>query len=265
MVFAPQKEGHIVNPIAKKQAARSRRGEQTSVACAQCELHGFLPLFDEIPQEMAQILLFRQQPIAKGEFLFHTGDTFHGVYAVKEGCIKTFSLSPQGKECVSGFALPGELVGLESIRAPHYASTAIALEESLVCWLPLRQLESLAERLPRFQEQLLHTLANHLAQQQQQFVLPARQTAEARLAAFLLNLAERYARRGLAGQRFRLPMLRMDIANFLGMSMETVSRTLKHFQAEGRLHATGKHIHLLDLPGLQAIAQYTLTHELAPG
>ncbi|MEO5353976.1 MAG: helix-turn-helix domain-containing protein [Magnetococcus sp. XQGC-1] len=264
MVSAPHTEGLTVVPLVKRQTARSRQGHQATVACAQCELNGFLHLFDGIPLEMAQVFLFRQQPIAKGASLFLTGDDFHGVYAVKEGCIKKFSLSPQGEESISGFALPGELLGLESIHAPHYTSSAIALEDSLVCWLPMRQLELLEERFPLFQQELLNTLASHLTQQQQQFVLPARQTAEARLAAFLLNLAERYARRGLSGQRFRLPMLRMDIANFLGMSMETVSRTLKHFQAAGLLHATGKHIHLLNLPVLQSIAQYTLTCELAP-
>lgn len=265
VVLTPPKDNQEPDPLPEKRHCRTRPGRQTPVACAQCELSGFLQLFDDIPLELAQVFLFRQQPLPRGEVLFRAGEPFHGVYAVKEGGIKNFSLTPQGEECISGFSLPGELVGLESVHTPLYVSTAIALDDSHVCWLPMRQLELLEERFPLFQEQMLRSLARHLSQKQQEFILPARQTAEARLAAFLLNLAERYARHGLAGQRFRLPMLRQDIANFLGMSMETVSRTLKHLQTSGLLHATGKWIHLLDLPALQDVAQYTLSQDLPPG
>lgn len=261
-----QKTAHTLAHLPDKRVTSRRLGCRVEVACEQCELHGLLKLFNEIPLELAQIFLFRQRPVVKGEILFHEGEPFSGVYAVKEGGIKSFVRVPNApEERVLGFALPGELLGMESIKTLHYQTTAVALDDGHVCWLPLNQLDLLEERFPRFQEQLIQVLTNHLAQQQQQFVLSARQSAEERLAAFLLNLADRYARHGLAGHAFRLPMLRQDMANFLGLSMETVSRTLKQFQARTLLHATGKQIRLLDLPGLQEIAQYTLTQEILPG
>ncbi len=255
---------HAQDPdwIVKKRDPSAQGDRQTEVTCEQCGFYGFLPLFKQLPLEMEHLFLFRQQPVPKGETLFREGQPFHGIYAVKEGGIKSYSLTPSQEERVLGFYLPGELLGLESIRASHYSSTAVALEPCRVCWLPLDRLELLGDRFPPFQEELIQILTTHLTQQQQQFVLSARQSAEGRLAAFLINIAERYAQRGLPGQTFRLTMLRQDIANFLGLSMETVSRTLRRLQEERLVYVVGKQIQILDLPGLQAAAQCPLTGEL---
>ncbi|MEO5364118.1 MAG: helix-turn-helix domain-containing protein [Magnetococcus sp. DMHC-8] len=250
------------DPAAGQKSPGKRTSRRADVACEHCELNGFLQLFSEIPVEMARVFLFRQQPVPKGETLFREGQPFHGVYAVKEGGIKTYTLGHQQTERILEFHLPGELCGLNAIKTTHYQSTAVALESCHVCWMPLTQLDLLGDRFPDFQEQLIRILTSHLTLQQQQFVLSARQSAEERLGAFLLNLADRYARRGFPGQTFRLPMLRQEIANFLGISMETVSRTLKRFQDKQLLHVTGKQVKLLDLPGLQAVAQYTPTQDL---
>ena len=252
-----KEETHLPDRVSKKPHATERSDRQTEVACTQCEFSGFLNLFNEMPLEVAQIFLFRARPVLKGETLFRTGEPFRGIYAIKEGGIKSCLFTSPLEERILGFHLPGELLGMESLRATHYQSTAIALEPCRVCCLPLDQLDLLEDRFPRFQEQLIQALTNHLAQQQHQFVLSARQSAEGRLAAFLLNLAERYARHGLGEKTFRLPMLRQDIANFLGISIETVSRTLTRFQAKKLLSAVGKQVHLLDVPGLQTIAHGT--------
>jgi CRP/FNR family transcriptional regulator len=240
-----------------------RSPRRNEVACERCEFHGFLQLFNEIPLELAQIFLFRQRPVPKGESVFREGQPFHGVYAVKEGGVKSYLTTPQQSERILSFHLPGELLGLEAIRTANYQSTAVALENTQVCWLPLNQLDLLGDRFPHFQEQLIHVLAVHLAKQQQQFILSARQSADERLAAFLLNLSERYARHGFGSDLFRLAMLRQDIANFLGISMETVSRTFKRFQTKRLLNVTGKHVRLLDIVALQEIAQYTLSPQPA--
>ncbi|MBF0185115.1 MAG: helix-turn-helix domain-containing protein [Magnetococcales bacterium] len=261
-----------MHPTEKKAASgvaermiNIRSPRRNEVACAQCEFHGFLQLFNEIPLELAQIFLFRQRPVPKGETVFREGQPFHGVYAIKEGGVKAYLNTPQQTERILSFILPGELLGLEAIRTTHYQSTAVALENTQVCWLPLNQLDLLGDRFPHFQEQLINVLAIHLAKQQHHFILSARQSADERLAAFLLNLSERYTRHGLGGELFRLAMLRQDIANFLGISMETVSRTFKRFQTKKLLNVTGKHVRLLDIPAMQEIAQYVMpTHQSAP-
>lgn len=256
---------HTHAQLVDKQRVGKRSSGRVAVTCEQCELYGFLKIFSEIPSELEQMFLFRKRAVAKGESLFCEGDLFRGVYAVQAGGVKSVVRLPHSsEERVLGFALPGELLGMESIRTTHYQTTAVALDASHVCLLPFNQLDLLEERFPRFQEQLIQVLTLHLAQRQQQFVLSSRQSAEERVAAFLLNLADRYARHGLVGHTFRLTMSRQDIASFLGLSMETVSRILQQFQARTLLHATGKQIQLLDLPGLQAIAHYTLTQQIFP-
>ncbi|MBF0582711.1 MAG: helix-turn-helix domain-containing protein [Magnetococcales bacterium] len=265
IVLADQNITNASMQKVKRQPDATPFSCRTGEPCAQCALSGFVRLLSEIPLELAQLFLFTKRSIARGETLFRVGDPFAGVYALREGGIKSFVLTSQSEERVLGFTLPGELLGMESIQTAYYQSTAVALEPGEVCCLPLTQLYLLGERFPRFQEQLIQILVNHLSQQRQQFVLSARQSAEERLAAFLLNIGERHVQHGFVGHTFRLGMLRLDIANFLGLSMETVSRTLKQFQARSLLHVTGKQIRLLDIPTLQAIAQYTFSQEIQPG
>ncbi|MBF0461167.1 MAG: helix-turn-helix domain-containing protein [Magnetococcales bacterium] len=264
MPFVKKRTNTSDRTVKKDDVTDSAVGHRTEVTCSQCEFSGFLQLFNEMPLELARIFLLRERKVLKGEVLFREGEPFRGIYAIKEGGVKSCLLTPQSTERILGFYLPGELLGMESLRATHYQTTAIVLEPGRVCCLPLDQLELLGDSYQRFQEQLIQTLTNHLAQQQQQFVLSARQSAEERLAAFLLNMAERYARHGLVGTSFRLIMLRQDIAYFLGISIETVSRTLTRFQTKKLLLAVGKQIYLLDTPGLQAIAYSTPPPDSAP-
>ncbi|MEO5378422.1 MAG: helix-turn-helix domain-containing protein [Magnetococcus sp. DMHC-6] len=242
------------NLISHKKNSIQRKNHQPQVACERCGLSCFLELFNGLPEELTHIFLSRQQPVPKGKSLFCEGQPFHGVYAVKKGGIKTYAMDSKGEERILGFYIPGELLGLEAITANYYLSTAVVLEASHVCWLPFNQLDLLGDYFNVFQEHLVQILTMQLTQQQHQFVLSARQSAEERLAAFLINLSERYAKHGLPDQLFWLPMLRSDIANFLGISMETVSRTFNRFQEKKLLNITGKQVQILDRPGLIAFA-----------
>ncbi|MBF0427287.1 MAG: helix-turn-helix domain-containing protein [Magnetococcales bacterium] len=200
--------------------------------------------------------LSKRQPVAKGEMIFRSDQPFHGVYAVKSGSFKSYSLIDDQNEMIAGFYLPGELLGLDAIHSKIYGYNAIALEKSSVCLMPFNHLESLGEHLRSFQEQVIKILSDQIRQDQKQTLMAGRKTAEERLSAFLLNLTERYARHGFTANEFRLPMLQSDIANYLGLSMETVSRTMRKFYKMEILSIKGKRIAILNPTCLQSISNY---------
>ncbi|GAB0056648.1 Fumarate and nitrate reduction regulatory protein [Candidatus Magnetaquicoccaceae bacterium FCR-1] len=224
------------------------------VACAQCKLHGFLKFFEESDLIALNIFLSRRIPVAKGAILFDALASFRGIYAVKSGSFKSFSqLDPSGEQ-IQGFFLPGELIGLDSIHSSHYGYSAVAMETSSVCWLPFEHLDDLGERKSFFQEQVIRILVDQVRHDHHQTLLVGRRTAEERLGAFLLNLSERYGRHGFNGEAFRLPMLQNDIANYLGLSMETVCRLLRGFREQGVLSIQGKRLRILNPDCLRSIA-----------
>ncbi|MEO5345280.1 MAG: helix-turn-helix domain-containing protein [Magnetococcus sp. YQC-9] len=226
------------------------------VACEQCKLHGFLALFTEMGVESHSIFLSRRRPVAKGTLLIDVGLPFDGIYAIKSGSFKSYSLAEQSGEQILGFFLPGELIGLDAMRSGSYGYSVMALEASTVCWMPLKGLDALGDQKTRFQEEVIRILVDQVQHDQRQTLLMGRRTAEERLGAFLLNLAGRYQRHGFNGEAFRLPMLQIDIANYLGLSMETVSRTLRSFREQELLTIQGKKLRILNADCLRSIAQY---------
>ncbi len=237
----------------------STPASKQSVACENCMLYGFKQLLgesEEIPGPVLDSILVRQQPIVKGETLFRIGQPFHAIFAVKSGCFKSYLIPTGGDEQVLGFHLPGELLGLDAFLSPRYGCSVRALVPSTVCQLSLINLDMSDAQFSKFQEQVIRVLTSQIAQERRQSLLAGRQTAEERLAAFLVNLSDRYTERGLAGETFQLAMLRPDIASYLGLSMETVSRTLTRFKEQKLLKINGKNIQLLDMPCLRSIAQH---------
>lgn len=236
--------------------------DKTEVACDHCTLFGFLRLFKTMPPEQINRFLSRRQQVGKGEMLFRHGQTFNGVYAVKSGSFKSIALLEHQGEQILGFHLPGELMGLDALQSPHYTCGVVALEAGSVCQLPFTHLDELnTDETPRFQEQVIRILLDQVKHDQRQTLLVGRRTAEERLGAFFLNLAERYARHGFPDNEFRLTMLQNDIANYLGLSMETVSRTLRSFREQELLNIKGKRVRILNPGCLQSLTQYCARKE----
>ncbi|MEO5332852.1 MAG: helix-turn-helix domain-containing protein [Magnetococcus sp. YQC-5] len=232
--------------------------DKKEVACEYCKLYGFLQLFGKIHMDFPSVHLLSQRPVAKGEILFHPDHSFHGVYAVQSGSFKSYSLLDHQIEQVIGFHLPGELLGLDAIQADTYGYCAMALETSRVCLLPFNHLDDPGVDIALFQAQIIKILVDQVKQDQRQTLLVGRRSAEERLGAFFLNLAERYAKHGFSSHEFRMPMLQNDIANYLGLSMETVSRTLRSFRENELLSIQGKRVRILNPSCLQSITQYCL-------
>lgn len=196
----------------------------------------------------------RGRPLKKGEFLFRQGDPFGSVFAVRSGALKTFSITDAGEEQITGFHLPSELVGLSGMDTETYPVSAQALETTSVCEIPFERLDELSEQLPQLRRQLMRLMSREIRDDQQMMLLLSKKTADERIATFLVNLSARFRARGFSAQQFRLAMSRNEIGNYLGLTVETVSRVFTRFQQNGLISAEGKEVHILDSIELCALA-----------
>jgi len=197
-------------------------------------------------------LVSPEGPLRPGEHLYRVGDTFEALYAVRSGYLKTYIVDSSGREQVLGFHLPGELVGLDAIYPARHQCNAVALDTATVCRMPYDQLSDLAGRIPSLQRQMFRLLSRdiHIGH-----VLSGDFTAEERIASFLLGMSARLRQRGYSATHFILAMPRRDIANYLRLATETVSRVFKRFQDEGLIAVERRDVRLLDVPGLEKICR----------
>ncbi len=225
-------------------------------ACKSCSLHNLcLPLGMEIADiDRLDEIIKRRKPLQKGEYLFHSGDDFHAIYAVRSGTIKTYIESENGDEQITGVYLPGELLGLDAIHDEQHPCSAIALETTSLCEMPFHTLEDLSDKVPELRHQLFRIMSKELASDQSLLMLMAQKNAEERLATFLVNMSSRLNTRGFSATEFNLSMSRKDLGNYLGLTIETISRTFSRFQKEGLLTAQRKYIQILKLNDLKELA-----------
>jgi CRP/FNR family transcriptional regulator len=194
-------------------------------------------------------------PFDAGSHLFRAGDAFSAIFAVRAGTVKTCINDAAGREQVLGFYFPGELVGLNAIYPAQYPCDAIALDAVTLCRFSFPRLATLAARMPRLQEELFRLLSKDIGNAS---LLAGDFTADERLAAFLVSLSRRFAERGYSASRFRLAMSRSDIANYLRLATETVSRVLRRFQDQGFIRVARREVELADAAALRRLAQSIL-------
>ena len=225
------------------------------VACKNCSLFELCLPVDLGEPDLALLdrIIKRRHVLRRGELLFRPGDPFVFVYAVKSGSIKTYTPIRDGTEQVTGFHLPGELLGLDGINTETHQCGAVALETSSVCELPLNRLEELGSVITNVQRQMLRIMSKQILHDQTLQVLLCKSSADERLAALLLSLSKRYKRRGFSAAEFDLSMSRQDIASYFGLADETVSRLFSRFQEQGLIEVTRKHVRLRDLPRLASM------------
>ncbi len=226
-------------------------------SCHQCSLSNLcLPLaLEDNDLDRLEDIVRQGRVFDRGEHIFDQSTPFRSCFAVRSGAVKTSIVTESGEEQVTGFYLPGELIGLDSMSDNHYACTARALERTNVCEFPVDKLEELTVKLPDLQHHLYYLMSQEIRNSHQLALLLSKNTAEERIAALLLSLSSRFQRRRLSGTRFRLPMPRNDIANFLGLAVETVSRVFTRFQQQGLIKARGREVELQDLDALQKITR----------
>ncbi|SEO45684.1 fumarate/nitrate reduction transcriptional regulator Fnr [Aquisalimonas asiatica] len=228
---------------------------QIREACRTCSLSDLcLPVALETEDvDALDGIVERRKPLARGDVLYRSGRPFGAIYAVRTGALKSMTISEDGEEQITAFHLPGELLGLDAISFGEHPSTASALETTSICEIPFEELETLSADIPGLNRQLLRIMSKEIFNEQEMLHALARRTAEQRLAILLTSLSDRFARRGLSSIRFRLPMSRHELSNYLGLAPETTSRLFRRFVDNGWITADGREISLIDFDALKAV------------
>ena len=225
-----------------------------TAVCSTCNLREICLPVGLTKAELAMVdqrLVADRIKVARGEKLFHAGDRFAAVYAVWTGFFKTCVASRDGREQVTGFQMGGELIGLDGIGQRVHEVDAVALEDSQVCKIPFEDLEVLASEIGSLQQQFHRVMSREIVRNHGVMLLLGSMHAEERVAAFLLNLAHRLRARGFSSSAIVLRMSREEIGSYLGLKLETVSRTFSKFQANGLLFVRHRQIQIIDPVGLQ--------------
>ena len=235
-------------PVRASVYPRAVPDARATVACASCALQGICLAGGLSGKELARFdqIAMRKRKVNRGAALYRNGDIFETLHAVRSGAFKSVGISREGNEKITGFHLPGEMLGLEAISPGRHAYDVVALEDSEVCVIAFAELEALAASMPALQRQLFRALSSDISRDQGLMLLLGSMSAEQRLAAFLLSLSRRYQRLGFSANRFVLRMTRDELGNYLGITLETVSRLMSRFQREGLVSVRQREIELND-------------------
>lgn len=244
-------------PLASSGAITATRPcpHNPSVSCSNCRLSDLCLPIALNKSEIVQLdeIIERNRPLRKGEHLYRQRDEFRSVFAVRSGSFKSYVLGPDGQSRVTSFFMPGEIIGMDGIGNRIHGVSTMALEHSSICEIPFSQLERLSHQLPNLQSRFFAIMGNEIVKDQQIHTLLSSYTAEQRLASFLLSLSARYARCQLSPERFILHMTRSDIGEYLGLTLETVSRVFSSLQKKEVIVVKNREIDIKDMSKLKAI------------
>jgi len=236
--------------MAQAEARKPIDVDRLKRACSRCSLQDLCLPVGVSAQDMDTLdnLVETLGPMHSGDHLFHQGDAFFAIYAVRSGCVKSYVDSEDGEEQVLGFHLPGELVGLDAIYRGMHQCSAMTLDTAMVCRLPFDELSRMTREVPSLQRQLFRLMSRDL---ETSHSLSGNHSVEERMAAFLLGFGDRMRARGFSASHFVLPMSRHDIASYLRLATETVSRALTRFEKQGMIEVTRREIRLTNRGGLE--------------
>ena len=248
---------HAATPVSSTADANAHHGP-----CSKCGLHEIcLPAgLDLLDVQRLEHIVHRKRPLKRGEYLYRAGGPLQSLYAVRTGFLKSSVLHDDGREQVAGFHMMGELVGMDAIGTGKHMCDSIALEDTEVCDIPFGELESLSRDLPALQQHFHRIMSREIARDYGVMLLLGSMRAEERLAAFLLNLSQRFAARGYSAVSFILRMTREEIGSYLGLKLETVSRAFSRFQSENVITVQNKSIEIKDLERLHALVGHCARH-----
>ena len=241
-------------PNLPREASPSKLAK-VSTRCSSCNLRELcLPCgLTGLDVDRVEELVYTRKRMERGESLYRAGDEFNSLYAVRSGFFKTVQTLEDGRDQVTGFHMAGEIMGMDGIGPEKHSSSAVALEDSEVCVIPYSRLESLGRDMHGLQRQFHKVMSREIAQEHSVMLLLGTMRAEERLAAFLLNLSQRFTARGYSASEFNLRMTREEIGSYIGLKLETVSRAFSKFQEDGIVTVHQKNIRILDIAGLKGV------------
>lgn len=229
--------------------------EAIKVACSNCNLRELCMPVGLNADELNRIdeLVATRRRIKRGTALFHNGDAFTSLYAIRTGFFKTCVTTEEGLDQVTGFQMAGEIIGLDGIVNDHHTCDAIALEDAEICVLPFDRIEELSREVNALQHHVHKIMSREIVREHGVMLLLGSMRAEERLAVFLLNLVQRLHARGFSQSELVLRMTREEIGSYLGLKLETVSRTFSKFAEDGIVEVKQRHIQINDIDALKQV------------
>ena len=225
------------------------------LSCQSCDIKGrCLVAQMTLNHSHSYQLLKNKKVYLRGDHIFRAGDESEVIYVISRGSVKSYVIMEDGEEQVLNFYLPGDVLGLDGMGADNHISSTVALESTTICRLPLSELPH-----RKLGQGFLNMISDYLVRDQNLLLMLARKDADGRMASFLVNMSKQSRRPGQSAELFYLTMTRQDIANYLGLAIETVSRTLRRFQDSGMLQVTRRKIEIYDFACLQSIAGSQIT------
>jgi CRP/FNR family transcriptional regulator len=235
--------------------------EAIKVACSNCNLRELCMPVGLSDQELKRLddLVTVRRKVKRGDTLFTNGEQFTSLYAIRTGFFKTSLATEDGRDQVTGFQMAGEIIGLDGIVNDQHGCDAVALEDAEICVIPFEQIEEIAREVTALQHHVHKIMSREIVREHGVMLLLGSMRAEERLAAFLLNLVQRLHARGFSKSELVLRMTREEIGSYLGLKLETVSRTFSKFADEGMLEVKQRHVRILNTEALQSLVNSSAT------
>jgi CRP/FNR family transcriptional regulator len=236
--------------------------EAIKVACSNCNLRELCMPMGLNAEELIRVdeLVTTRRMIKRGSPLFHNGEKFTSLYAIRTGFFKTCVTTEDGRDQVTGFQMAGEIIGLDGIVNDQHTCDAIALEDAEVCVMPFDRIEEISREVNALQHHVHRIMSREIVREHGVMLLLGSMRAEERLAAFLLNLVQRLQARGFSQSELILRMTREEIGSYLGMKLETVSRTFSKFADDGVIEVKQRHVQIRDAEALKRLVNPQVCH-----
>jgi CRP/FNR family transcriptional regulator len=225
-------------------------------SCKNCHTEKFCLVKNLNDKELFDfnMLVKHRKPLQRGERLFQGGDSFHSLYIVQSGSVKTTVESKDGEQQITGFYFSGDIVGIDGFGSGRHTYSVEALETSSFCEIPFKQFEIVAKKIPLLQQQLFKYISREISREQELILLLGKMDSNRRLASFLMNMSSQLQQKGGSANNINLSMTRHDIANYLGLAIETISRILTQLHVKGVLDVMRRNIVILNQRQLSCIA-----------
>lgn len=245
--------------IASETKMHAMNSQTLKVACSNCNLRELcMPMSLKVEDlEKIDAVVATRRKVKRGARLYTNGDKFTSLYAIRTGFFKTCITTEDGRNQVTGFQMAGEIIGLDGIVQEQHTCDAVALEDAEVCVMPFEQIEELSREVVALQRHVHKIMSREIVREHGVMLLLGSMRAEERLAAFLLNLVQRLHARGFSQSELLLRMTREEIGSYLGLKLETVSRTFSKFVEDGIVEVKQRHVRILDTNGLKFIVNNT--------
>lgn len=223
--------------------------------CSNCNLHELCLPRGLNAGDLAKLdhVVKGSRPIQKGDHIFRADDLFSSFYAVRSGSVKVYILNESGEEQIVGFYFPGEIIGFDAVHQQQHTCSAVAMETTTFCSLPYNKVHEICVQVPELQNQIFSLMSRELSNENKLLLMINKRTAEERIATFLVSLSSRFHKLGYSAKEYNLPMSRQEIGNYLGLTIETVSRLFTKFQRNGLVKINRKSIRLENMSALHSM------------